>query len=136
VRIRAVSWFSRILALVLLALWVPATSHCAVETVLGIVNEHCEAVCAHDDSATDAHPAADACEMLERGEFKPAVAELAAPAPALTVLACLSHVHAALLAEARPLAPPAWSGDHPADWVPVRHLASRAVAPARAPNLI
>lgn len=133
---RAVSWFRRILALVLLALWVPATSHCAVETLLGVVNEHCETVCAHDGPDAATHLASDACEMLEQGDFKPAVAELAVPAPALTVLACLGRVHAALLAEAEPLAPTAWSGDHPADWVPVRHLASRAVAPARAPNLI
>ena len=131
-----VNWFGRVLALVLLALWVPATSHCAVETVLGIVNEHCETVCAHDGTEADAHPAADACEMLERGEFKPSVAKMAVPAPALTVVACLRCVQAALLADAEPLAPSAWSGEHPRDWMPVRHIAVRAVAQARAPNLI
>jgi hypothetical protein len=133
---RSVNWFRRIVALVLVALWLPATSHCAIETVLGWVdNEHCLAACSHDGVDESGHLAADACTTLEDGAIKPAVASLLAPAPSLTVLACLDCVHAALLAEARPLAPPAWSSDHPDAWVPTRHLASRAVAPARAPNL-
>lgn len=133
-----VNWLRRICALVLLALWVPATSHCAVETVLDwAADEHCVAACSHDASATAAPHANDACATLEGGAIKVQLDQLAAPAPSYTtVLACLACVHAALLAEAEPLAPPAWSGDHPRDWMPVRHVAVRAVAPARAPNLI
>ncbi len=131
------SWFRRILALVLLALWVPATSHCAVETVLGWVNDHCLSACSHGSASGDHAdaPVADACATVEGGDFKPSFDLLVAPEPALSVLACLSRVHAALLAEARPLAPPAWSADHPDAWVPARHLARRAIAPARAPSL-
>jgi len=125
----------RLIALVLLAFWLPATSHCAIETVLGVVNEHCHLVCSHNGVDTEGRPASDACATLEDGDINPAVAALHAPMPSLTVLACLSRVHAGLLAEARPLARPTWSADHPDAWVPTRHLASRAVAPARAPNL-
>lgn len=133
-----VNWLRRICALVLLALWVPATSHCAVETVLDwAADEHCVAACAHDASEAAEHVANDACATLEGGAIKAQLGQLVAPAPSYTtVLACLACVHAALLAEAEPPAPPAWSGGHPRDWMPVRHIAVRAVAPARAPNLI
>lgn len=132
-----VSWFRRILALVLLAVWLPATSHCALETVLGWVgDEHCLSACPHDATAKAGPPASDVCSMLEDGAIKPVLDPLIAPAPSLTVLACLACVHATLLAEARPLEPPAWSGGHPADWVPMRHIAVRAVAPARAPGQV
>lgn len=125
----------RLIALVLLVLWLPATSHCAIETVLGVVNEHCEAVCSHEGVDTKGHPANDACATVEDGAIKPAASGLHLPPPTLSVLACLDLVHAGLLAAARPLARPTWSSDHPDAWVPARHVASRAVAPARAPNL-
>ena len=99
------------------------------------MNDHCESVCSHEGVDPVGHPASDACATVEDGAFKPALAALHAPMPILTVLACLSRAHAALLAEARPLARPTWSAAHPDAWVPERHLASRAVAPARAPNL-
>lgn len=135
-RMRAVNWLRRIVALVLLALWVPATSHCAIGTILDwTADEHCLAACSHEAAGDDGHPANDVCATLENGAIKPAVHLLAAPAPSFTILACLSCLHAALLAEAEPAAPPAWSGKHPDAWVPARHLAVRAVAPARAPSL-
>lgn len=138
-RMPGVNWLRRIIALVLLALWLPATSHCALETVLGVVNDHCESSCSHDfaggDADAAAHLAADSCDVVESGAFKPVLESLAAPAPSLWVLVCLSCVHAVVLAEARPLAPPAWSADNPDSWVPARHLARRAIAPARAPGL-
>lgn len=136
-RMPPVNWLRRICALVLLALWVPATSHCAVETVLEwAADEHCVAACSHDASASADHVANDACATLEGGAIKAQLGQLVAPAPIYTVLACLACVHAALLADAEPLAPASWSGEHPREWMPVRHIAVRAVAPARAPNLI
>ena len=132
----SVNWLRRIVALVLLALWVPATAHCALETVLDwAAQDHCAAACSHGVGESDL-PLGDACATLEKGAIKPTVDTLLAPAPSLTVLACLAHLHASLIAEAEPLARPAWAGDHPCHWVPTRHLAVRAVAPARAPNLI
>lgn len=134
-----VNWLRRIIAFVLLALWLPATSHCAIETVLGVVNDHCMSVCAHDASSGDAdanaHVAADACDMVEGGSFKSSLDSLSVPAPVLSVFACLSCIHALVSVAARPLAPPAWSADNPDAWVPSWHLARRAVAPARAPGL-
>ena len=106
---RPVNWLHRIIAFVLLAFWLPATSHCAIETVLGSINDHCLSACAHEhaDGTTHTHLAADSCELVESGAFKNAVGSLVASAPILSVLACLSCVHAAVLAEARTLAPPA-----------------------------
>jgi len=125
----------RVIALVLLALWLPATSHCAIETVLGVVNDHCEAVCAHDRVDVEGHLVNDACATVEDGAIKPGVSGLHAPLPSLSVLVCLAHLHASLLAKACSLARPTCRADDPDAWVPARHLTSRAVAPARAPNL-
>lgn len=125
----------RLIALVLLGLWLPATSHCAIGTVLGLVNDHCESACAHEGFDTEGHPTNDACATVEDGAIKPALSALHASAPVLTELDCLRRIHACLLAEAVAPGHPTWSAAHPDAWVPARHLASRAVAPACAPNL-
>ncbi len=121
----------RLLALALVTLWLPATSHCAIGTIVDWLDKACGVACAHDESTV---PHADACEVVERGDFKPAASLSQAPAPSLTVLACLACLHARLLAEARPHAPPAWSKDDPADWIPGWPFAVRASLPARAPS--
>ncbi|NDC57601.1 MAG: hypothetical protein EBZ50_01970 [Alphaproteobacteria bacterium] len=125
----------RVIALVLLALWLPATSHCAIETVLGVVNEHCGAVCSHDDLDTTGHPTNDACATVEDGAIKPALAALHAPMPSLAVFACLRLVQAALLAEARPLALPRWRAGNPEGLAPARHFVLRAAPLSRAPSM-
>lgn len=131
------NWLRRIIALVLLALWLPATAHCALETVFDwTADDHCVAACAHDQSTSADHLASDVCATLEGGAIKAQLDQVAAPAPSLSELACLACLHASLVTAAEPLATPAWNGDHPCHWVPTRHLAVRAVAPARAPNLI
>ncbi len=130
------NWLRRIIALVLLALWVPATAHCALGTVLDwTAQDHCASACTHGVGKSEL-PQGDACATLEKGAIKPAVDALQAPAPQLSVVACLACLHASLVTAAEPLATPAWNDDHPCHWVPTRHLAVRAVAPARAPNLI
>jgi hypothetical protein len=122
----------RLLVLSLLALWLPATGHCALATAFDWIDQACALSCSHDD---DTAPHADACQLLEDGDYKPAPLAAAAPAPSLTPLACLACLHARLLAEARPLAPPASTQNDSARWVPSRVFATRAAPPARAPNL-
>ena len=73
--------------------------------------------------------------MIESGGFTVATPVAHVPAPSLTILACLSRLHARLLADAKPLAPPAWATDHPRDWVPSWTFALRTALPARAPDL-
>lgn len=125
----------RLLALALLALWLPATGHCAIGTFVDWFDQACGLACAHDDAAT---PHADACDLVEEGGFKPAAVAAHAPAPQLTVLSCLACLQARLLAATPSLAPPpaAWTKNDPADWVPRRAFVARAALPARAPDLI
>jgi len=123
--------FSQIVAFVLLALWMPATQHCVFGAVSGWVADLCGTACHHDDDG--AHE--DVCTVVESGDYTSAVTLAHAPAPNLTTLACLACLHALLLSEAPPLAPPAWTKDDPAGWVPQWAFAARAALPARAPNL-
>ncbi len=125
--------FQRFLAFVLLALWMPVTSHCSISSVFDWIGQACEQTSAHE---SDTHsPHSDACELLEGGDFQPSALSPLTPAPSLSVLSCLARLHARLLDEARPLAPPASSRDDPADWVPRWVFSARAALPARAPSL-
>jgi hypothetical protein len=121
----------RLVALVLLALWLPATSHCAIDVVMDWCGDKCGTACAHEQGA--AH--ADACDLVEGGDFAPAAVAIQVPAPHLTAFVCLACLRARLLAEAEPALSPAWATDDPADWVPVWRFALRAAPPTRAPNL-
>lgn len=122
----------RLIALILVALWLPVTAHCSLEAMTGLFDDGCENACSH--GADRSH--ADVCDLVERGNFTATGAIVHAPAPSLTTLVCLSCLHARLLADAEPLAPPAWAGDHPRDWVPSWTFALRTALPARAPDLI
>lgn len=111
----------------------PATSHCAINAVFDWIGQACEHSCAETGAGHPQH--SDACELLEGGDFPPAALSPLAPAPSLSVFSCLARLHARLLAEARPLAPPASTRDDPADWVPRWVFSARAALPARAPSL-
>jgi hypothetical protein len=126
-----VRFLHRIVALVLLAVWLPATQHCAFDTILNVESDFCETACAHENGS--AH--ADFCTVVESGDYTLTTTLAHAPAPSLTTLACLGCVHATLLLAATPLAPPTWAKDDPAGWVPAWAFAARAALPARAPNL-
>lgn len=125
----------QIVAFVLLALWMPATQHC----VFGAVTDReadreanlCDTLCNHDSGGTHE----DACTVVESGDYTSAVTLAHVPMPNLTTLACLACLHARLLAEARPLTPPAWTKDDPAGWVPQWAFDARAALLARAPTL-
>lgn len=123
--------FRQIVAFVLLALWMPATQHCVFGAVTGWLGEVCDTACEHDNGT--AHE--DVCTVVESGDYTPAASLAHVPAPNLTTLACLACLHARLLSEAPPLAPPTWTKDDPADWVPTWAFAARAALPGRAPNL-
>lgn len=129
---RAVRLFSQIVAFVLLVLWMPATQHCVFGAVTGWETNPCENACNHDSSG--AHK--EACTVVESGDYTSAVTLAHVPAPNLTALECFACLHARLLAQATPLAPPPWTKDDPVEWVPVWAFATRAALPGRAPNLI
>ena len=131
----AVPPFRRIIAALLLALWLPATLHCHLEAAgFGGVFD-CSGE--HHDSARSAsgEPNRDACDVVETGAFKPAANTAIRPAPFLFV--CL----------AAPVAPsPAIELTQPATGVSdliaappevarTWHFIARAAPPARAPSV-
>ena len=85
--LEAVKWLKRAVALALLALWVPATMHCALETVPGFsFLQHC---CGGDEAPQQpGNCEADLCGAVESGLYKtehhptvtPSLAALVAPA--------------------------------------------------------
>jgi hypothetical protein len=123
--------FRRIIALMLLALWLPATSHCAIDAMTDWFGDACSVSCEHAQNT--AH--ADACDLVEGGGFAPAAVATPVPVPHLTPFVCLACLHARLLADAEPVPPHSWAKDDPAAWVPAWRFALRAAPPARAPNL-
>jgi hypothetical protein len=66
---RRVNWIKRVMAVVLLALWVPTTSHCQIELV-GLLPDFlsCEDACASHGSEEDAEQ--DSCQSLESATYK------------------------------------------------------------------
>lgn len=75
----------------------------------------------------------DACEIVESGMAKIDHSSAAAPPPALIAFAWLCSLQALALHKAEALTPASYDAAHPDQWVPIRHLTTRAVAPARAP---
>jgi hypothetical protein len=76
------SRFRAIVCAVLLILWMPATSHCALEEA-GLLPA--TACC---ESSAEAHCAGDVCRQLESGLYKQTTASLKVVAPELLACAC------------------------------------------------
>lgn len=70
-----------VISLLLLALWLPATQHCALEDT-GLVAQTCQDNCAGGNSEKDG------CRIVEDGAYKPATNILKAPAPSLLACVC------------------------------------------------
>lgn len=119
-----------IFALLLAALWLPATAHCSLEAMAESVESLCADDCAHAPDSVHS----DSCSLAESGRFSSAVAHACAPQPTLVALTCLACLHARLLAEAEPLSAPAWTLHDPDGWVPAWSFVTRASLPARAPS--
>jgi len=131
----SVSWLRRTAALVLLALWVPATSHCRIENLPGLEFLSCcqhagaEQSPAHHDNDC----ATDGCAAVESGLYYKADQPHAAPEaplPALIVsllsLADLGQTTAWIPRPAPSTSPPVLSRT----W----QFALRAALPVRAPS--
>lgn len=125
----------RLLALALLALWLPATLHCGLEAAGLDELFHCAAehhAVAHDDTS-----ASDACDVIEGAAFKPAANTAVLPPPVLhaVVLALFSAPPVVAL----PLTPPPRGlSAHvaaPPEVARTWHFLVRAAPPPRAPSL-
>ena len=123
--------------MLLVALWLPATSHCALAATTNWVEDWCGFVCDEEHHAGDHDAHHDGCTAIERGDFTAAVVTASAPAPVWSEIADLVREHLRqMVATASATEPPPWAGDNPADWVPARLFAWRALPPARAPGLV
>jgi hypothetical protein len=118
---------SQFLALFLLALWLPATQHCALEAA-EVLTDSCTAPCANGT---------DNCGTIEDGAYKPSTTVMTAPAPAL--VADVSHLGQALVLPAAASAPAFLAGapaSRAPDWVLTWQFVRRAAPSPRAPSLL
>ena len=128
--------FRRIIAALLLALWLPATLHCHLESagvsdLFACTGDH------HDSSCTDrGEPNRDACDVVETASFRLADHTAVAPAPLL----CVDLLVFVPLLPALELTPPATGVSDliasPPEVARTWHFAARAALPSRAPSLV
>ncbi len=127
----------RVIAVLLLGLWLPATLHCDLEAAGLDPLFHCaeDVAAAPADGCCKSSPAArDACDVVEGAAFKPAPDTATLPPPALRpdLLALV------LPPPARDLAPPpAALTDRavaPPEVARTWHFVARAAPPSRAPS--
>jgi hypothetical protein len=122
-----VSFLRRLIALAVLALWLPATLHCSLEAA-GLDNLF---RCADDEH----EGTTDTCDLVENGTIKPALntAVLASPVFSPSLLSLL------LPPSLLPLLPPAAGVTEtvaaPREIRRTWHFVARAAPPARAPSL-
>jgi hypothetical protein len=119
-----------LLSLLLLATWLPATEHCALEAA-GLLAETCADGCAANPDAKDG------CDTVENGAYKLSGDTLKVPVPDLFVCACRLCLHQIQLDATRELVPPPGAlFERPTDWVSTWQFVRRAAPPSRAPTLL
>ena len=123
----AVSRLSKLIALLLLTLWLPATLHCALESADLVF---ASSVCT--DGSND-HCAGDNCAQVEDGLFKQQTDDLQVVAPDLA--ACVCFLCLQLPSPAAPDVLVPRSAERPQDWVTTWHFVRRAAPAPRAPSL-
>lgn len=119
-----------LLSLLLLATWLPATEHCALEAA-GFLAETCPDGCANTPGEKDG------CDTVENGFYKLSGDTLKVPAPDLFACVCQLCLHQIQLDATRELVPlPGAVFDRPQDWVSTWNFVRRTAPPSRAPSLL
>lgn len=119
-----------LLSLLLLATWLPATEHCALEAA-GLLAETCPDGCAATPGGKDG------CDTVENGGYKLSGDTLKVPAPDLFICACNFCWIQIQLDATRELVPPSGAlYERPHDWVASWQFVRRAAPPSRAPTLL
>ncbi|MCX6952180.1 MAG: hypothetical protein NTV51_08440 [Verrucomicrobia bacterium] len=115
--------------LLLLAIWLPTTEHCALEAA-GLLGETLPDGCAAAPGGNDS------CDTVENGAYKPAGTALEIPAPQL--FACVYGLWLQQIQRdaARELVPPPGAlHERPHDWVSTWQFVQRAAPSPRAPSV-
>jgi hypothetical protein len=116
------------LALVLLVLWLPATSHCALERLTAGDTHTCGASCSHDHDGAGTGE----CALVEGGDYLPGAASTATVPPTSVLLAALApRAPSGQCSAARAPSPSPPGGDAAPERVWA--FAHRLVPPSRAP---
>jgi hypothetical protein len=89
-------WLKIVAVFGLLALWLPATNHCRLETIPGL-----EFLCCASDTDSSSDCDGDGCDVVERGFYKSENDRPIVPTPDFVVALSLTP----LLGELLPLAP-------------------------------
>lgn len=121
---------SRILALILAAVWLPVTQHCGLEGA-GLIAMQCEHDCASGQVDSD-----DGCCVVEKGQANIGPGAVKVQAPVLLQL--LSPLDAGVVVPTAPhsLTPElsAVPPERPRDWISTWHFVRRAAPLSRAPS--
>lgn len=130
-----VSTLRHIIAIVLLALWLPATQYCTLAAA-GILADESQASAPDNCCNTNDRCSRDACELLENGVFKPAKEMSKVLAPDLSAclcFICLQFVQPGVVDESTLMVS---APEHPLDWETKWQFVRRAAPLARAPSLV
>lgn len=128
-------FFNRIVAFVLLALWMPATQYCGLEATGLIASNNGEESVACCDPATNVC-AYDSCHVIEQFSQKTSNDSLQVLEPDFVACACflcLKLLHRDLGTESIVAVA---ATDQPLGWVPTWHFARRAAPLPRAPAIL
>ena len=130
--LRPVKRLSRLLALLLLALWLPATLHCDLEaaSLWDGHEDHPAAACCSAGQGC-AH---DGCDTLEGGAFRASDGTVRAPLPDLFCCFCLICTGTPALLEPVATTPVPTIAVTARDWIPTWHFVRRTAPPSRAPS--
>ena len=111
-----------------MAVWLPATVHCALEAA-GVLAQTCSEGCAANSDAKVG------CDTLEEGQYRLADTTLKAPAPDLFACVyqiCLWQIQSDMTRElVLQSAPPQ---ERPQDWITTWNFVRRTALPVRAPD--
>ncbi len=123
-------WFKRMLVVVVVAMWLPATMHCKLEELPGLQFLAC---CDHEDTAphADNDCRSDSCALVEDGLYKSDNPKIEVPLPQLVALeiALPSEAPSPSLTVSSSFAP-AHAPELSVTW----QFSCRAAAPPRAPS--
>lgn len=127
--------FTKLVSLLLAALWLPATLHCQLESLGLHVLFSCPEQAAHTDHASENDCAYDGCKTVESGQIAFSQSKII---PALLSASVCVFVHC-LLHHAPCAATPETFAIHQNETLPIQRtwqFTRRAALPARAPDLL
>jgi len=130
-----VSLSRRIIVVVLLALWLPATQYCTL-IAAGILTEATSSSVSEGCCEKDNRCSRDACNLFESGIVKSGSEASKVPAPDLSACLCFICLQFVQPGSADESTLMVSAAEHPLDWETKWQFVRRAAPLARAPSLV